>query len=189
MVATLFKRLVRLPGGILRLTGPLLIVAGLLAGLIVAGLWAKEHIQHLDRYHLAFADIACPVPPGSARGDFLTEVQYLGGLPDQLPLLEKDLPERINAAFSRHPWVEYVERVEVKGREVQVRLVFRTPVLVVAPYQRVVDRNGILLPASAPTQGLAVLSVKVKPPAGPAGTAWGDDRVAAAARGAGTGGR
>lgn len=187
MLSNLFARLVRMPTGFLRIGWPLLIAAGLLVALIAAGQWARQQIQGLDRYSVPFAEIASPVPPGVNSGDFLTEVQYLGGLPDRLSLLEKDLPERLNAAFSRHPWVEYVEQVEVRDRSVQVRLMFRTPVLVVTPYNRVVDRNGVLLPASAPTAGLPTLTATVKPPAGPAGTPWGDTRVAAAARGASTG--
>jgi hypothetical protein len=187
MLSTLIARLLRLPGELARISGPLLIAFAMLAALMVAGLWARDHIQHLDRYNLAFAEVSCPPPPGSARSDFLTEVQYLGGLPDRLALLDKDLPERLTDAFNRHPWVEYVRGVEVRGHAVQVQLQFRTPALVVAPYNRVVDRNGVLLPATAPTKGLPVLSASVKPPTGPAGTPWGDERVEAAARGAGLG--
>jgi len=187
MLSFLSQRLLRLPGRVLRLAGPLLLVGGLLAGLIGAGRWALEQLRARERYQLPFAAIECPAPPGQERGDFLTEVQYLGGLPDKVALLDDDLPARLSAAFARHPWVERVERVEVHARQVRVLLVFRTPVLVVGRYQRVVDRNGVLLPATASAQGLPVLSQPVKPPAGPAGTPWGDSRVETAARGAGVG--
>lgn len=177
------KSLLRLPALLFRYSGPLLVVSALLAGLIVAGRWAHERVRSLDRYHFPFAEIECPAPPGATRADFLAEVQYLGSLPDRVSLVETDLPSRLNAAFAKHPWVERVERVEIGSHRVEARLLFRTPALVVAEHHRVVDTNGILLPASAPTTGLPILSQKVKPPAGPAGTRWGDERVEAAARG------
>jgi hypothetical protein len=170
------------PGGTVRVVAPLIGLAALLAALIWAGQEARNRLRPLERYSLAFGEIACPTPPGSTLAEFLTEVQYLGGFPDRLPLLDRDLPERLSAAFGRHPWVEKVERVEVGEKAVQVRLTLRKPALVVEQFNRVVDRRGILLPATAPTAGLPVLTRTVKPPAGPAGTAWGDERVTAAVR-------
>jgi len=49
---------------------------------------------------------------------------------------------------------------------------------------RAVDANGILLPATASTDGLPVYSGKAPPPAGPAGTRWGDKTVESSARAA-----
>src|SRR5205085_1645284 len=71
-------------------------------------------------------------PRTEEPGAFLGEVQYLGGLPERLALLDDDLPGRLAEAFARHPWVEKVERVEVvpPGR-VRARLTYRTPVLAV----------------------------------------------------------
>jgi hypothetical protein len=49
---------------------------------------------------------------------------------------------------------------------------------------RAVDGKGILLPASAPTEGLPIFQEVAAPPKGPAGTPWGDPAVEAAARAA-----
>jgi hypothetical protein len=64
-----------------------------------------------------------------------------------------------------------------------VRLRFRTPVLAVAQPDgvRVVDGHGVLLPGTAPVEELPVYQGKATPPAGVAGTPWGDKDVAAAA--------
>jgi hypothetical protein len=168
--------------GTVRVVAPLVGLAALLVGVIWAGQEMRERLRDRERYRIAFTDVDCATPPGSSRGDFLTEVQYLSNLPDQLVLIDNDLPQRLSDAFARHPWVEQVERVEVREKSVQVRLVFREPALLVERFQRVVDRHGILLPATAPSAGLRVLKEAVKAPAGPAGTPWGDDRVTAEAR-------
>jgi hypothetical protein len=166
------------------------LVLGVGLGLVFVGLQrlgqaTRDGVRHLDRYTAEFADLDCTPPPGGSRDDFLAEVQYLAGLPDRLRLLNDDLAPRLAEAFARHPWVEQVERVSVvpPGR-VQVRLVYRRPVLAVRWQGRLwaVDRHGVLLPATADTEGLPVFAGDAAAPAGPAGTPWGDAAVAAAAR-------
>ncbi len=140
-------------------------------------------LRHADRYRGDFAAIDCPVPPGTERDAFLREVQYLGGLPDRLPLLDADASTRLAEAFGRHPWVERVERVEIRSAsEVVVRLDFRVPKLLVLPFNRVVDRHGVLLPTNAPTDGLPVFTALDAPPPSEAGKPWGDAAIEAAAR-------
>jgi hypothetical protein len=166
---------------------PALGVGLLVAGVFLLGKIARDHLRGLDRYTIAFAEIDCTPPAGQTRADFLDEVQYLTDLPDQLRLLDDDLPARLAEAFARHPWVEKVERVEIiPPRQVRVRLSYRTPVLAVkvAGQTRAVDVHGILLPATAVTRGLPVFPGQAPPPAGPAGTRWGDAAVEAAARAA-----
>jgi hypothetical protein len=194
---------------LLQALGPPLVAALLLAGLIVLGRAARDALRPQERYAVAFGDIDCEPPPGEERAAFLGEVQYLAGLPERLPVLDEDLPARLAEAFARHPWVEKVERVEVvpPGR-VRARLAYRTPVLAVllhgeaqdgrAPLiealssrglgahgallpARAVDRDGTLLPAGAPLAGLPIF-YGAPPPAGPAGSPWGDRAVEAAAR-------
>jgi hypothetical protein len=166
----------------------LLLAVGLvLAGLILLGRLAMEQLREHDRYTLPFTDIECPSPPGRSCAEFLDEVQYLANSPGRLHVLDEHLPERLAACFSRHPWVEKVERVQVAPpRQVRVSLVFRRPVLAVpvAGDLRAVDAHGILLPRTAPTAELPVFSGYAGPPAGPAGTRWGDATVEAAARAA-----
>jgi hypothetical protein len=189
---------------------PLAVVLGpalVLGGLIGLGQWAREQIRDQDRYTFRFPDIDCTPPPGQERQDFLDEVQYLAGLPEQLHLLDEDLRKRLAEAFAQHPWVEKVDQVVIEApRQVHVRLTYRTPVLAVTgtarkglgildsrlpgreaaknflATARAVDKHGILLPRSASMHGLPVLSTNVQPAAGPSGTSWGDARVEIAAR-------
>jgi hypothetical protein len=161
----------------------------LLLGVVVAGRATREWLRQQDRAAIAFAAIDCEPPPRMPRAEFLDEVQYLASFPDQIRLLDDDLAERLADAFARHPWVEKVERVEIVPlQQVRVRLTYRTPVLAV-PYSgqlRAVDRNGVLLPANAATDGLPIFPGTPGSPSGPAGTRWGDTAVEeAAARAAG----
>ena len=163
------------------------LLAGLalfLGGLLALGHFAQEQLRDRGRYTAAFADIDCTPPPPLARTAFLDEVQYLARLSGRLHLLDGDLPRRLAEGFAKHPWVARVEQVEVTptGR-VTVRLAYRRPVLAVrfAAEVRVVDGEGFLLPRDAPTEGLPLHEAE-GPPAGPAGTRWGEAAVEAAAR-------
>jgi hypothetical protein len=188
--------------GLVQALGPPLAATLLLAGLIVLGRAARDALRQEERYAVAFADIDCEPPPGEERAAFLGEVQYLAGLPERLRILDDELPGRLAEAFARHPWVAKVERVEVVlPGQVRARLTYRTPVLAVwwfegeipddhsRPLGRfngregalAVDRDGVLLPVSAPPDGLPAYVAKV-PSAGPAGSSWGDGAVEAAAR-------
>src|SRR5439155_17440991 len=109
------------------------------------------------------------------------EVQYLGSLPEQLSKLDATLTFRLRLAFARHPWVERVTAVRLRGPESsRVDLVLRTPALAAAG--RVLDAHGILLPVAAPTEGLIRWQAECQPPRGPAGTPWGDTALEGAAR-------
>jgi len=163
----------------------ILVLAVFLGGLIIVGQAALEHIRQRDRYAVAFADIDCEPPPGLTRAAFLDEVQYIADLPGTLNLLEEDLGRRLAIGFARHPWVEKVEEVELlPTREVKLHLVIRQPVLAVrlGKELRAVDGRGVLLPTNAATDGLPVYQGKARPPAGPAGTRWGDSALEAEAR-------
>lgn len=177
--------------------GRCLLLAAALTSLLLVLFWTsqktRQHIFFSDRYTLDFAAIDCPTPAERPHDIFLTEVQYLSDLPDRLHLLEDGLADRLAAAFARHPWVEKVERVEITARrQVRVELVFRTPQLLVVLAESksrtktgsafAVDGDGVLLPADAVQAGLPTLRGVHKPPAGPAGTAWEDGAVEAAAR-------
>lgn len=167
-----------------------LALAGFFAGLILLGQWALDQVRSRDRYYLAFLDIDVDPPPGMERLAFLDEVQYEPGaitasLPDRLNLLDDDLKDRLARTFAKHPWVAEVEEVRlVPPRDVQVRLIYRKPVLAVpmGKIMRAVDGEGILLPPQADTRGLPVFSGKASSPAGPAGTPWGDPAVEKRAR-------
>src|SRR5438270_7710868 len=95
----------------LELLAPCLAMAFLLGGVLALGQWTRQQMQSRQAYRLAFNEIDCTPPPGVRRVDFLAEVQYLGGLRDQLTILDEDVSGRLAHAFARHPWVEEVRRV------------------------------------------------------------------------------
>src|SRR5262245_11152469 len=158
------------------------------AGVVALGRYTRTQVRNWDRYQTPLAEIVCPPPPGQTPGDFVAEVQYLANLPDRLNVLDEQLGPRLALAFGRHPWVEEVQRVEITPpRRVQVRLVYRVPVLAV-PHEeqaRAVDRFAVLLPPTADTAGLPTYRGRVPASAGTSGQPWGDDTLAAAARTAG----
>jgi hypothetical protein len=198
----------------LELLSPCLAIAFLLGSVLALGQWTRQQMQSRQAYTLTFNEIDCAPPPGVSRADFLAEVQYLGGLRDELTVLDEDVSGRLARAFARHPWVEEVRRVEIQpvaglggepGYRARVEMVHRQPVLAVRVRQqpallsttspnkhvvllasqkvswRAVDRHGVLLPMSASCDRLPLLQEEVAPPAGPAGTVWGDSEVEKAA--------
>jgi hypothetical protein len=113
---------------LLAILSMLLGIATFLLVLLWVNRWTRERIANLDRYTVAFADVDCLPPPDQSRAEFLAEVQYLGDLPDQLHLLDPNLPNRLRDAFASHPAVEQVMEVKVlPTRQVQVRLSYRRP--------------------------------------------------------------
>jgi len=164
---------------------PVIVVAMVLLGVQTVGRWARGGLRSHDRYQMPFADIDCSPPPALSRADFLGEVQYLSNLPDHLDLLGDELPRLLQLAFSRHPWVESVQRIEVlPSRQIRVGLVHRTPVLAVlqAGRKRAIDGHGILLPAPAVSEDLPVYCSPVSPPLGLPGIEWGDATLQSAAQ-------
>ena len=164
--------------------GLVIALAIFLGGLIFLGQWALDHIRQRERYTITVTEIDCESPPGMTRAAFLDEVQYIAGLPAKLNLLDEDVGRRLAIAFSRHPWVQKVEEVELlPTRQVKIQLIMRRPVLAVKQGQklRAVDGLGVLLPANAATAGLPIYQGKPRPP-GPEGTRWGDAALEAQAK-------
>lgn len=156
----------------------------LLLGWIILGRRASDGLRENVSPNIAFSDIDCTPPEPLSRADFLNEVQYLSNCPDQLPVPDEGLAARLAAAFSAHPWVESVQRVEVLPHRVRVNLVYRKAVLAV-PWSgaiRAVDGWGVLLPLTAVCTELPQFKGPISSPAGSAGVPWGDARVMAAAR-------
>jgi hypothetical protein len=175
---------IRMRRWIFKSLGLLFVLAVFLGGLILLGQWALENIRQRERYTIALADIDCDPPPGMTRAAFLDEVQYLADLPGKLNLLDDDLGRRLAIGFSRHPWVQKVEEVEMlPTRQVKIHLVIRRPVLAVklGKELRAVDGWGVLLPTNADTAGLPVYQGKPRPH-GPDGSRWGDAALEAQAK-------
>jgi hypothetical protein len=166
----------------------LLTCALALGGVIALGQYFRRHLRDEPRYQFPFAEIECPAPPGISRAAFLSEVQYLNGLPEQVSVLDDSLAERLAVAFAHHAWVTKVERVEIgPGRRILVELQFRLPVLAVTFSEktlvmRAVDKQGVLMPREADAKSLPALMGIFPPPAAGPGKPWGDPEVETAAR-------
>jgi hypothetical protein len=154
----------------------LVVVAGIVFALGYFGDEALRRVGARDRYRTTFADIVCDTPPGLDRPTFLTEVRYVGALPDSFNALDPADRERVVAGFAKHPWVESVDGATVKpGGEVRIGLRFRSPVLAVTTTDRaprLLDRHGVLLPVAPTPPGAAELVGAIPPPTVAAGDVW-----------------
>ena len=167
---------------LLQLLLPLALGIGLLGGVVWLGQHIVSRLQDSGEHTLAFAEIECEAPPGLTRAEFLGDAQYLAGLPDHLGALDPSTGQRIFDALALHPWVARVRRLEFPSpRTVRADLEFRRPALVVPP-DRVVDGEGVLLPAKTSPRGLPRLRGKVRPPTTRAGQVWEDPAVVVASR-------
>jgi len=173
---------------LLRLLLTLLGLSILLLAILWVGRWTRERIANLDRYRVALADVDCPPPPDQSLPEFLAEVQYQSSLPDQLHLLDDNLTSRLAEAFARHPEVEKVQEVKiVPPRQVRLRLIYRTPALIVRLSETrsgefwVVDGQGVILRRSVAPEDLPTFSTP-RMSAGPPGSPCSDPNVVAAAR-------
>lgn len=164
------------------------LAVGLVAGVRWVGSLAAVGVAGRDRYAVRTADLRFDPPSHTDPRAFLTEVRYLANLPDAVQSIDPTLPDRLAAAFRQHPWVEDVTGVTVlPDGGIYVGLRFRTPVLAVRwqsgmeSETRVVDANGVLLPADAPTAGLPVLANVRGCPRPTAGRVWPEADVVRAA--------
>lgn len=175
------KRSWRSVRSLFAVAGTLAVVVGLLFVLNRVGNEAQDHVGPRERYEVPFAEIECATPQGLERSAFLAEVRKASGFPETFQLLDPATPEKLRAAFASHPWVDAVEDVTISPQKpVQVKLVFRVPVLVVhveGSASRLVDGKGVLLPQAVPTAELAELVNVVPPPKSPEGKPWADETV------------
>ena len=176
-------------------TWTLLVLLGFAA--FAFGLW--RHVQPIvvssPEYQITARNVDITPLPQWIRSD--VAAQALAGITLDTPLsvLDDQLTQRVNDAFSAHPWVAKVERVTKRHpARVQVDLIYRRPVCMVevaagmlpggglAPSRLLpVDVKGVLLPeddfSEAERERYPRLSgVSTAPLAGP-GAKWGDARV------------
>jgi hypothetical protein len=162
------------------------IVAGVVAGVVWLGEQSGQQVAHRERYAVRVLDIACDAPPGTDRSTFLTEVRYLGNLPEAVSSVDPTTKELLTGAFRKHPWVAEVADVAAGADGViRVGLRFRKPVLIVTAAgerePRAVDRSAVLLPAVPNPDSLPRLVGLVPAPTRPAGEVWSDPAVRRAA--------
>ena len=146
---------------------------------------------HYETYTVSVQGLDITPPPPWVRATLKSEVVRFGSL-ENVSLLNVDTSRRVAQAFALHPWVHHVERVAKHyPASISVELAYRQPVGVVEVDHAgkagllPIDRDGILLPPEDFTVGqvksLPRIAVGKTFPAGAVGTAWGEDRVVAAA--------
>lgn len=139
-------------------------------------------------YQLSWSDIHISAPSRWIPINFAAQVQQQSELPETLNLLDPALAKQLAQAFAHHPWVSGVTSVEKRHGGVDVTLTYRKPVLMVQTPRGLypVDIDAVLLPPADFTASDVELFPRVEhvrsTPQGPAGTLWGDDAVAGAAR-------
>jgi hypothetical protein len=165
----------------------LVVVGLLLGGLIFAGRQARADISVAGRFAVPFSTVRCETPDGMNRELFLAEVRYLASVGDRIGLLDSTSPDRLRAAFGRHPWVEGVECVVREGNYFRVTLRMRHAILAVpnvvgTATVRYVDRHGVLLPESPAKPDVPAITNLVPAPVAASGVNWADPTVMAAVR-------
>lgn len=173
-----------------------LVVVGAIAGALYCwSRWGESAIHSAD-YVVSADSIAITAQPNWIHADVKSEVlQSLGG--NDLELLDRDLVEKMAAAFAMHPWVAKVVRVEKRmPAQVRVDLQYRRPVLVVKMDATAdggllfLDEHGVLLPHAdfSPSQAKDFLRISAagETPTSVYGNPWGSERIAGAARVAAT---
>jgi hypothetical protein len=111
-----------LPRIFLTVVGAALVVVGVIA----IGEHLRDSSGAAPSSQLAVTDIECDPPRGKSRGEFLSEVHYYGRLPEKLNAADPDLPDRLRAAFLKHPKVERVDKLTVtRPNKVRVDLVYK----------------------------------------------------------------
>jgi hypothetical protein len=142
-----------------------------------------------DEYRLRTRDIQVPDLPRWVPITLVDQVIEAADLPDEVSVLKPDLAVQIATAFEQHPWVKKPVSVKVSvPARVEVSFDFREPVAMVSisDGHYPVDAEGILLPPGDFPPSDIDLYPKVTgmttPPLARVGSAWGDERVTAAAR-------
>ncbi|MFV1963780.1 MAG: hypothetical protein ACC628_00015 [Pirellulaceae bacterium] len=179
---------------------------GLLTGITIVVLlsagsylgWKKwgEPVTQQAQYHLSKDNIAITPQPPWIPADVRSEAIRDGSL-ENLSIFDKELTLRVCRAFEMHPWVAHVNRVNKRpSAKVSIELEYRRPVAWVEvppgvlPNNEVgllpVDGQGVLLPPQdfvrEQVDDFVRIAVAGLTPCGLPGTAWGDPRVASAAR-------
>jgi hypothetical protein len=153
--------------------------------------WGEPATQGSE-YVVTPESISVTPQPAWIHGNVKDEVIRTAAF-SELALLDRELVERVAQAFTLHPWVKRVVRVEKRHpAQVAVELEYRRPVIVVklnaADEQGLLflDEESVLLPSGdfAPSQARNYLRIGAagETPTSVYGTPWGSERIAGAAR-------
>ena len=161
-----------------------------------AAVWqhVREHVVARDDYRLEARDVEITPSPPWVRSNVKGEALRDAGLTGPLSILDEQLIERLDRAFSLHPWVASVKRVSKHyPAHIEVELEYRRPVAMVEVPGGLypVNVNGVLLPSEdfSPLEARSYprLAGVASTPLGSVGSRWGDPVVAGGAAHVGRG--
>jgi hypothetical protein len=177
------------------LTGPgrWAAIGGVIIALFFSGwyvVWRRVggHVLVSRAYLVGPQQVEITPLPSWIHSDIRGEVFGNASFDGPLSIMDDSLAERIATAFSLHPWIAKVRRVQkYHPARVVVELEYRRPVLMVELVGGLlpVDAQGVLLPAGdfSPVEKSRfprLVGVNTAP-LGTAGERWGDARVVGAA--------
>lgn len=153
----------------------------------------RGEVAASDDYRLTPDEIEITPAPPWVRGDVRAEALRSAGLDGQMSILDDDLVQKIQTAFSLHPWVASVGQVSKQHpAHVDVDLTYRRPVAMVEVHENgadglyPVDIDGVLLPSNdfSPLEARSYprLAGVESSPMGSVGSRWGDPVVSGGAR-------
>ncbi len=151
--------------------------------------WMTPDLSQRPEYQIDWSSVEITAPPKGVPSRIADDVRIRAQLPERLSVLQPGLARQLHDGFARHPWVERVNRVEVKRqRRISIDVTYRRVAVVVESSRGFypVDAQGILLPpADFTPEDVTRLPVcrNIKTlPQGGAGELWGDPVVECAAR-------
>jgi hypothetical protein len=171
-------------GGVFKIIMSCVLVVGCVALVAWLGQLSSKQLGQRDRYRIDLASVQFDSPPTLDRASYLAEVRYISGLSDSIDSADPNLSSVLKSAFENHPWVEQMERVELKpNNSVWLHVRYRTPQLAILWQRdgtnetRAIDKQGVLLPVDANTKGLPVLLNERAVPSAEAGKSWPEAEV------------
>jgi hypothetical protein len=151
--------------------------------------WMTPDLSSRPEYQVDWSSVAVTPTPRGVPSRVVEDIRIRAQLPEKLSLLQPGLAKQLAQAFADHPWIEKVNRVEVKRqRRIEVDLTYRRAALVVETSRGFypVDAHSVLLPptdfAPEDVNKLPVCRNVKTLPQGDAGEQWGDVVVDCAAR-------
>ena len=169
----------------------LLVVLVLVVGVGGFKAWklVGPQVMSSQEYWLVADEIELNDPEGWILADDVKQqVLRDASLDHPLSILDADLNEQLRRAFTAHPWVARVERIQkFHPARVEIALVYRQPAAVVSQstVRLPVDSVGVLLPvenfSSSDLDRLPTIHGIASRPIARAGNPWGDARVEGAA--------
>src|SRR5262245_15229160 len=111
--------------------------------------WMTPDLSSRPEYQIGWTSVNVTTQPRGVPARIVDEVRSHSQLPDELSLLKPGLAQQLAKAFAAHPWIEQVNRVEVKRqRRIEIDVTYRRAALVVETSRGFypVDAHGVLLP-------------------------------------------